>query len=59
MKASQMDESQIEEKRRTGMERKQEAGGRSELEITLCMRRQVHSVITRINRINLSSHMLG
>lgn len=41
------------------MERKEEAGGRSGLEITLCMRRQVHSVITRINRINLSSHMLG
>lgn len=28
----------------------------TELEIALCMRRQVHSVITRINRINLVAH---
>lgn len=29
---------------------------RGGLEIALCMRRQVHSVITRINRINLVAH---
>lgn len=41
------------------MEGREKAWERSGFEITLCMRRQVHSVITRINRINLSSHMLG
>lgn len=31
-------------------------GGGGGLEIALCMRRQVHPVITPINRINLAAH---
>lgn len=49
----------MNERQRRGKRERKGGRGRSGLEITLCMRRQVHSVITRINRINLSSHMLG